>query len=67
MYDDALALVRNLDEADQRRLTIVQFLAQAARWDELREVLRGVKSPNEACDFAWFTASALENENATLE
>jgi hypothetical protein len=45
MYDNALALVRNLDEADQRRLTIVQFLAQAARWDELREVLRGVKSP----------------------
>jgi hypothetical protein len=67
MYDNALALVRSLDEADQRRLTIVQFLAQAARWDELREVLRGVKSPNETCDLAWFTASALENENAMLE
>jgi hypothetical protein len=45
----------------------VQGSAQATRWEEMREVLRGVKSPNEACDVAWFTASALENENATLE
>jgi hypothetical protein len=33
----------------------------------MRDVLRGVKSPNEACDAAWFTAYALENENVTLE
>jgi len=64
-YDDALALVKHISEADQRRLTSVRILAQAGRWDEMREVLRGVKSPNEACDVAWFTAYALENENAT--
>jgi hypothetical protein len=33
----------------------------------MREVLRGVKSPSEACHIACFTACALENETATLE
>jgi hypothetical protein len=33
VYDDALALVKNLNEPEQRRLTAARILAQAGRWD----------------------------------
>lgn len=52
--DEAIEDARKLRSPTQRRQKLGRLLAKAKRWNELREVLSQVESPEEAADVAWW-------------
>lgn len=62
--DDAIEDARKLRSPTQRRKKLGTLLAKAQRWNELREVLRQVESPEEAADVAWWIKFELPGGEA---
>jgi tetratricopeptide (TPR) repeat protein len=52
--DEAIEDARKLRSPTQRRKELGKLLAKAKRWNELRQVLSQVQSPEEAAEVAWW-------------
>ena len=59
-WDEAVELAKKYKRGPDRRRDLGQLLARAGRWEDLRELLSGVQTPEEACETAWWVAAALE-------
>ena len=51
---DAINEARKIRSPSERRKALGKLLAREGRWNELREVLTGVASPEEAADLCWW-------------
>ena len=52
--DEAIAQARKIRSPAGKRMELGKLLAKAGRWKELKEVLSGVASPEEAAKIAWW-------------
>lgn len=53
LLDEAIERAKRLRSPRERRRETAKLLARAKRWKALREVCRGVTSPEEAADLCW--------------
>jgi tetratricopeptide (TPR) repeat protein len=52
--DEAIAQARKLRSPSGKRMELGKLFAKAGRWKELKEVLSGVATPEEAAKIAWW-------------
>jgi hypothetical protein len=57
--EKAIELTRKNTRGKRRRQELGPLLAKAGRWDELHELLRGVETPEEACEVALWVFHGL--------
>jgi hypothetical protein len=63
--DEAIAKARKIRSPRSRRMELAKLLAKTCRWKELKEVCRGVESPEEAAKIAWWVKFELPGGEAT--
>ena len=57
--EKAIELTRKNTRGKRRRQELGPLLAKVGRWDELHELLRGVETPEEACEVALWVFHGL--------